>query len=127
MAQEPPSISLRSGLGGSLLPQSRRPDAAKGEQLFKRDCATCHSAIGKTRVTWRSAFKTLPTDFSGGPYPYLSPSGESASRMDRLAQISKFGIPGTDMPGHEYLPDNEIASISLWLSQIIAQPNRNHK
>jgi hypothetical protein len=29
------------------------------------------------------------------------------------------------MPGHEYLPDNEIASISLWLSQQIRQPNHN--
>jgi cytochrome c oxidase cbb3-type subunit 2 len=41
--------------------------------------------------------------------------------MDRLAQIAKFGIPGTDMPGHEYLSDQQIASISLWLSQNIAQ------
>jgi hypothetical protein len=29
------------------------------------------------------------------------------------------------MPGHEYLSDNEIASISLWLSQQIRQRNPN--
>jgi cytochrome c oxidase cbb3-type subunit 2 len=45
--------------------------------------------------------------------------------MDRLARIAKFGIPGTDMPGHEYLSDEEIASLSLRLTQIIAQPTRN--
>jgi cytochrome c oxidase cbb3-type subunit 2 len=45
--------------------------------------------------------------------------------MNRIAQITKFGIAGTDMPGHEYLPDEEIASISLWLSQNIAQPVGN--
>ena len=42
----------------------------------------------------------------------------------RLAQIAKFGIPGTDMPGHEYLSDKDIASIGLWLSQHIAQSNQ---
>ena len=44
------------------------------------------------------------------------------SRMNTLAQITKFGIPGTDMPGHEYLPDQDVASISLWLSENIRQP-----
>jgi cytochrome c oxidase cbb3-type subunit 2 len=46
-------------------------------------------------------------------------------RRMRLAQIAKFGLPGTDMPGHEYLSDNEIASIALWLSQSIAQLSQN--
>jgi len=44
--------------------------------------------------------------------------------MIHLAQIAKFGIPGTDMPGHEYLSDADIASISLWLSQVIAQSSQ---
>jgi cytochrome c oxidase cbb3-type subunit 2 len=44
-----------------------------------------------------------------------------AQRTDRLAQIAKFGVPGTDMPGHEYLSDREIASLSLWLGQRIGQ------
>jgi hypothetical protein len=29
----------------------------------------------------------------------------------------KFGLSGTDMPGHELLSDREIASLSLWLTQ----------
>ncbi|HTM17020.1 MAG TPA: hypothetical protein VL135_08955, partial [Terracidiphilus sp.] len=33
----------------------------------------------------------------------------------KLAQIAKFGILGTDMPGHEYLNDQQIASVALWL------------
>jgi hypothetical protein len=35
--------------------------------------------------------------------------------LPRLAQIAKFGIPGTDMPGHEYLNDRQIASLALFL------------
>ncbi len=100
-------------------------DAAEGERLFHRYCATCHTQEGRTRQAWQSSFKRLPPDLAVGPYFYLPPQGALTLRMDRLEQIAKFGIPGTDMPGHEYLNDTEIASISLWLSQKIAQQDRN--
>ena len=102
-------------------------NAGEGQRLFQRYCATCHSAAGHTRLRWQANFKRLPPDLAVGPYFYLPPSGLDAVRLDRLAQIAKFGIPGTDMPGHEYLPDNQIASISLWLSQLIAQPVRTQE
>ena len=44
-----------------------------------------------------------------------------SSKWFALRRSDKFGIPGTDMPGHEYLPDRDIASMSLWLSQFIVQ------
>jgi cytochrome c oxidase cbb3-type subunit 2 len=94
-----------------------------GERSFQRHCATCHSAGGQTR--WKARFKRLPPDLAVGPYFHLSPSADDAQRRDRIAHIVKFGITGTDMPGHEYLPDNEIASISLWLSQSIGQLDQN--
>ena len=99
-------------------------DASDGERLFQRHCATCHSVDGRTRHAWQASFRRLPPDLRVGPFLDLPLSGPLALRMDRLAQIAKFGIPGTDMPGHEYLSDNEIASISLWLSQTIAQSNQ---
>jgi hypothetical protein len=34
-----------------------------------------------------------------------------------LARIVKFGIPGSDMPGHEYLSDQDASSLALWLIQ----------
>jgi cytochrome c oxidase cbb3-type subunit 2 len=94
-------------------------NARDGERGFQRHCATCHSAGGQTR--WKSHFKRLPPDLAVGPYLHLPPSGDDAQRRARLARIVKFGIPETDMPGHEYLSDYEIASISLWLSQSIGQ------
>jgi cytochrome c oxidase cbb3-type subunit 2 len=69
-------------------------------------------------------FKRLPPDLTVGPYLNLAPSVAPAQQLDRLAHIAKFGIPNTDMPGHEYLSDQEIASLSLRLTQIIAQPTR---
>lgn len=94
-----------------------------GQRLFGRYCATCHSAGGQTR--WQAHFKRMPPDLTVGPFLHLQPTDTHAQRIDRLAQIAKFGIPGTDMPGHEYLPDTEIASISLWLSKSMRQPVKN--
>jgi cbb3-type cytochrome c oxidase subunit II len=101
--------------------EAARANVADGERLYRRDCATCHSASGATRRAWKASFKRLPPDLWKGPYFYLPPSGSQEQRMIRVAQIAKFGIPGTDMPGHEYLSDRDIASISLWLTQSIAQ------
>jgi cytochrome c oxidase cbb3-type subunit 2 len=95
-------------------------NAKDGQRLFQRYCATCHGPGGSTRWQWH--FKRIPPDLSVGPYLDFSSTAPHAERADRLAQIIKFGVHGTDMPGHEYLPDNDIASLTLWLSQTIAQP-----
>jgi cytochrome c oxidase cbb3-type subunit 2 len=65
---------------------------------------------------WRKLPPTLPelrTSAAGQP-------------QSRLAQIAKFGMPGTDMPGHEYLSDGHLASVALWLKssapQNVSQP-----
>jgi cytochrome c oxidase cbb3-type subunit 2 len=126
-------VSYLKSLHGSGTPQHRLAEenwhpsssaieaanARDGARSFQRHCTTCHSAGGRTR--WETHFKRLPPDLAVGPYLHLPPSGDDAQRRDRLARIVKFGIPGTDMPGHEYLSDSEIASISLWLSQSIGQ------
>jgi cytochrome c oxidase cbb3-type subunit 2 len=97
-------------------------NAQDGKRIFQLHCATCHDAGGRTR--WWMTFKRLPPDLTVGPYLDLLPSVAPVQQMDRLAHIAKFGIPGTDMPGHEYLSDEQIASLSLRLTQIIAQPTR---
>lgn len=97
---------------------------AEGERCFNHYCVTCHSANGHTLSSWRPHFKRTPPDLALGPFYYLAPSGPGSERITRLAQIIKFGIPETDMPGHEYLSDNQVASLSLWLSQVIAQSNQ---
>jgi cytochrome c oxidase cbb3-type subunit 2 len=99
-------------------------NANEGERIYGRACANCHSEDGPVRRQWRSRFKKLPTDFARGPYAHLPASDSQQERMNRLDQIAKFGIPGTDMPGHEYLSDRDIASISLWMSQLIAKSNQ---
>ncbi len=96
----------------------------EGEMLYRKDCLTCHSAAGRMRQQWQASFKRVPPDLAVGPIYYLSPRSAPEQLRTRLAQIIKFGIPGTDMAGHEYLPDDQVASLSLWLSQVIAQSNQ---
>ena len=97
---------------------------ADGKRLYQRDCANCHAADGPTLRIWRTSFRQLPSDLEMGPYLYLPPSDSQQQRLMHLARIAKFGIPGTDMPGHEYLSDADIASISLWLSRNTAQSSQ---
>ncbi len=89
-----------------------------GAALFANECATCHAPTGATRTQWRASFHHLPTNLSTGPYYDLTPSTTPL----QLAQIIKFGIPATDMPGHEYLSDADIASLTLYLQQILPHP-----
>jgi cytochrome c oxidase cbb3-type subunit 2 len=130
-------VSYLASLHGSGFPQHRSVEenwhpspsavasanARDGERLFHRFCATCHDAGGETRSAGH--FEKLPPDLTIGPYLHLSLAEDIAQRRDRIARIVKFGIHGTDMPGHEYLPDSDIASLSLWLSQQTGQPSRN--
>ncbi len=76
-----------------------------GERMFRSHCATCHAMDGRTRMAWQKSFKRQPPDLTVGPFFYLPPSGPPERRLRRLEQIVKFGVPGTDMPGHETMSD----------------------
>lgn len=89
----------------------------EGKELYAQECATCHDSAGGARAQWQAQFKKLPPDLAA-----LGVAAEDDSTA-RLAQIVKFGMPGTDMPGHEYLNDRQIASLTLWLTRHSAQPH----
>ena len=95
---------------------------ADGLQLYNRYCATCHNADGRTRLDWESEFIESPAILNSGAMPIGGGMTPQSARVDHLAQIIKFGIPNSDMAGHEYLPDRDIASLSSWLAQNTAQP-----
>jgi cytochrome c oxidase cbb3-type subunit 2 len=99
---------------------------AYGPQLYNHYCATCHNADGRTRLKWQSEFTETPAILAGGAISTVGEEDHPAARpesarIDHLARIIKFGIPASDMAGHEYLPDKDIASLSLWLAGNTAQ------
>ena len=101
---------------------ANRANASEGAQVCRTFCATYHEPDGATRHKWATSFNALPADLRTGPFRYVRETDPAARRL-RIAQISKFGIPGTDMPGHEYLNDEQIVALSLWLTQPQTQAN----
>lgn len=83
--------------------------AREGGQLYERACATCHDDGGAARRRWHGDFHRLP------PEPDALHAFARLQTRDALAHMVRFGVPGTDMPGHEVLTDREIASLVLWL------------
>ncbi len=98
-------------------------NAAAGQRLFAAYCGTCHFASGQTRLSWRTSFRRLPPDVPATAPPRPGAEDATSQRVFRLAQIAKFGLAGTDMPGHEYLSDEVLASIGLWLANHTAWPD----
>ncbi|HEY2469393.1 MAG TPA: cbb3-type cytochrome c oxidase subunit II [Terracidiphilus sp.] len=93
-----------------------------GPSLYNRYCSTCHNANGRTRLRWESDFIESPAILSAGALQSGIGEAAESARAGHLAEIIKFGIPNSDMAGHEYLSDRDIASISKWLAQSSARP-----
>ena len=92
-------------------------DARQGAHLYTELCATCHNQGGLTRTDWRTSFRRLPPDLATGPWLDVDIHASPAELQRRLTQIVKFGISGTDMPGHEYLADADVLSLVKWLQE----------
>jgi cbb3-type cytochrome oxidase cytochrome c subunit len=107
---------LRREAAWSPAPEAlENANADDGERLYQQNCATCHDAQGATRLHWLDSWNKTPQT--------LRELREYAlhQKLPRLAQIAKFGMPGTDMPGHEYLNDRQIASVALFLKRAPVQ------
>lgn len=88
---------------------TRTATSAEGRELYMKDCATCHEQNGAMRMRWGAQFGKQPADLA-------ALQTEAAQRNPVvLAQIVKFGMRSTDMPGHEWLSDRQVASLSLLL------------
>ena len=88
----------------------------QGRRLFDQYCATCHDRDGAARTRWGSLFKVQPPNLTTDA---LSGSGPGTQLNSvELARIIKFGMPGTDMPGHEYLSDPQIMALAGYVTQL---------
>lgn len=75
-----------------------------GEALFSRLCAVCHGAGGLADGKMAAKCPKPPANLAAGPFVW-------SADETRLPAIIKFGIPGTDMPGHETLPESDITAL----------------
>ena len=86
-----------------------------GKALSREYCATCHSADGAAMQRWGEDFRHKPQSLITGHWKEISTDASPAEQRLELARIIKFGMPGTDMPGHEYLPDAQIVAMTRWI------------
>jgi cytochrome c oxidase cbb3-type subunit 2 len=91
--------------------------AVNGTQLFREHCATCHDPDGYVRLRWGSGFKVLPPDLAANRLADLENKSASEKRL-RLDRIIHFGIPGTDMPGHEYFSDAQTEALAAYVLKL---------
>jgi cytochrome c oxidase cbb3-type subunit 2 len=78
------------------------------EALFSMHCVVCHGADGRGNGLLASHFQKPPANLIDGPFIW---SAAQDHQDDNLARIIKCGIPGTDMPGHETLSDQDISTL----------------
>lgn len=86
--------------------------------LFREYCATCHEPSGAARIRWDSDFKHVPPNLATARLSDIPPNASPEQLRSHLARIIKFGMPGTDMPGHEYLPDTQIEALAEYVATL---------
>lgn len=83
-----------------------------GAALFASHCAVCHAADARGKGLLMNSFQRPPANLVEGPFIW---SSARDSQDEQVAKIIKFGIPGTDMPGHETLTDQDINTLKTHL------------
>ncbi|TAE78590.1 MAG: hypothetical protein EAZ65_04320 [Verrucomicrobia bacterium] len=86
-----------------------------GASLYQRHCALCHGPEAHGDGKLANSLAKAPTRLDIGPF-IRTPNGPDLET--RIARTIKYGIPGTDMPGHETLSDAQIIAIARHLQTL---------
>ncbi len=90
---------------------------AEARRLFARLCAPCHGAEGHGDGALAARLSLRPPDWPREGTRRAAGATEAEIEL-ALARIIKFGLPGSPMAGHEYLPDGDVVGLArlvrLW-------------
>jgi cytochrome c oxidase cbb3-type subunit 2 len=95
---------------------SEATDPQRGAHLFERHCAPCHGPAGRGDGPLAAQFAMHPANLLDGPLTWSQPRPDE-SRAVTLARIICFGLPGTDMPGHETCAVKDVAALAKWVER----------
>jgi cytochrome c oxidase cbb3-type subunit 2 len=86
-----------------------------GRALFAANCSSCHgpNGLGNGPVSLDLARK--PANLKAGPFIW-TPTGSDLEL--RVARVIKFGLPGTDMPGHEVLTSAQVLALRDYILKL---------
>ena len=79
-----------------------------GEKLFAVHCAVCHGTDARGDGVMSDRLAKRPPNLVEGPFIWTADA-------TTIARAIKWGLPGTDMPGHELLSDEEVADLAVWV------------
>ena len=91
-------------------------DAKNGCTSYLKHCSQCHGQDGVGDGPASKLLNASPRNLASGSFLYAPENLDPEARFIRLAQIIKYGVAGTSMPGHEYLQDQEIIDLLAYLS-----------
>jgi cytochrome c oxidase cbb3-type subunit 3 len=83
-------------------PAQTPDDPARGMKLYQGHCSLCHGQTG-----------------GGGKGPNLAqPTLRHAATVERIAEVIKQGLPGTEMPGAWQLTDREAMQVAQYVRSL---------
>lgn len=112
--------TVREWRPDAVLVTGERHEAAEretGRALFGEHCSMCHGLEDDVRGALSERFPRAAGPLWERPFLRVPPAAGAEERRLALARIIKFGLPGTEMPGHEYLTDSDIASLARFVSE----------
>jgi len=92
---------------------------AEGRRVFHAWCAPCHGATGRGDGPLSSSLYRPAMNLRKGGLWLVSWGPDSEPQTQGRARLVKYGVPGTDMPGHEYLSDQQLADVVAWVEHLL--------
>jgi cytochrome c oxidase cbb3-type subunit 2 len=97
-------------------------DVALGKKLFAAHCRACHGDEGRGDGPLARKLTRPVTNLVHGPF--LWTQGSTTRDAALIAKVIRYGIPGTDMPGHETWDDHNVRSLLDYVMQLYAPATR---
>lgn len=85
-----------------------------GKSLFQEHCASCHGAGGRGDGHLAQRLTRPPANLADGPWTW-SAKRDGESGTTSIARVVKYGIPGTDMPGHETWTNAQLHAVAEYI------------
>jgi mono/diheme cytochrome c family protein len=90
-------------------PTTSNADMSRGSQVYRRQCASCHSLTGNSRGPgeWMTPF---PRDYRTGKFK--TAITHSKPSPDALAATIRRGVPGTVMQAYDLMSDEDLKAVT---------------
>lgn len=103
-------------LTGAEAVPSLTGSAGRGRVLFGEYCAVCHGAEARGDGPLAAKLNDPRADLRKPRFASLRPGAEPEAVA--LFRVVRFGLPPTSMPGHEWLTDQQVSDLVVWVQTL---------